>query len=200
PAQYVASLCALAKAEIEKNEPEKAISLLKRTFDYPHNLGEGKLYGAQENLQNYLLGLAYKKLNNSEKAKVYFEKASMGLSEPQSAMYYNDQPPETIFCQGLALLKLGKTDDANIRFDKLIEYANEHFDDSVKIDYFAVSLPDFLVFDEDLNRKNKVHCLFMKALGLLGKGENEKAQMIFQKAFSFDNSHFAMNFYLKMFN
>ena len=200
PSQYVASLCALAKAEIENNECEKAISFLEHTFEYPHNLGEGKLYGAQENLQNYLLGSAYEKLNNSEKATQYFEKASSGLSEPQSAMYYNDQPPETIFCQGLALLKLGKTDDANIRFDKLISYADEHINDNVKIDYFAVSLPDFLVFDEDLNKKNKVHCLFMKALGLLGKGEKETAQEVLKKAFALDNSHFAMNFYLKMFN
>lgn len=199
PSQYVASLCALAKVEIENDEPGKAVSFLKRTFEYPYNLGEGKLYGAQENLQNYLLGVASEKLNKFEEAKVYFEKASLGLSEPQSAMYYNDQPPETIFCQGLALLKLGKTDDANIRFDKLIKYANEHFDDSVQIDYFAVSLPDFLVFEDDLNKKNKVHCLFMKALGLLGKGEKERAEESFKKAAAIDNSHFAMNLYFKMF-
>lgn len=199
PSQYVASLCALAKVEIENDEPGKAVSFLKRTFEYPYNLGEGKLYGAQENLQNYLLGVASEKLNKFEEAKVYFEKASLGLSEPQSAMYYNDQPPETIFCQGLALLKLGKTDDANIRFDKLIKYANEHFDDSVQIDYFAVSLPDFLVFEDDLNKKNKVHCLFMKALGLLGKGEKERAEKSFKKAAAIDNSHFAMNLYFKMF-
>lgn len=196
PAQYVASLCALAQKE---SENEKAISLLERTFAYPHNLGEGKLYGAQENLQNYLLGLAYERLNNLEKAKEYFDKASLGLSEPQSAMYYNDQPPETIFCQGLALLKLGKTDEANSRFDKLISYADEHINDNVKIDYFAVSLPDFLVFDEDLNTKNKVHCLFMKALVLLGKGENQKAKEIFHKAFSLDNSHFASHIYHQLF-
>ncbi|MGN0534597.1 MAG: hypothetical protein ACI4IR_01185, partial [Eubacterium sp.] len=70
--------------------------------------------------------------------------------------------------------------------------------DNVKIDYFAVSLPDFLVFDEDLNRKNKIHCLFMKALGLLGKGEKEAAEEIFKKVFSLDNSHFAANVYSKI--
>lgn len=154
PAQYVAALCTLAKAEIEKNEPEKAIALLNRTFEYPHNLGEGKLYGAQENLQNYLLGLAYEKLSNSEKATEYFEKASTGLSEPQSAMYYNDQPPETIFCQGLALLKLGKTDEANIRFNKLISYADEHMNDNVKIDYFAANVYSKIAVPPNSNSLN----------------------------------------------
>ncbi|MGN0519984.1 MAG: DUF5107 domain-containing protein [Candidatus Fimenecus sp.] len=199
PAQYVAALCALAKKKIENGECETAVSLLERTFAYPRNLGEGKLYGAQENLQNYLLGIAHEKSGNLEEATKYFEKASSGLSEPQSAMFYNDQPPETIFCQGLALCKLGKTEDANLRFDKLIAYADTHRDDTVKIDYFAVSLPDFLVFDEDLNKKNRVHCLFMKALGLLGKGEKLQAENLFNEAFSLDNSHFAAHFYQALF-
>ncbi|MGN0555363.1 MAG: DUF5107 domain-containing protein [Candidatus Fimenecus sp.] len=199
PAQYVAALCALAKEKIENGEYEIAVPLLERTFAYPYNLGEGKLYGAQENLQNYLLGIAHEKSGNSEEAKKYFEKASSGLSEPQSAMFYNDQPPETIFCQGLALCKLGKTEDANLRFDKLISYADAHMNDDVKIDYFAVSLPDFLVFDEDLNKKNRVHCLFMKALGLLGKGEKIKAENLFKEAFALDNSHFAAHFYQQLF-
>lgn len=71
--------------------------------------------------------------------------------------------------------------------------------DDVKIDYFAVSLPDFLVFDEDLNKKNKVHCLFMKALGQLGKGKRENALSTFSEAFGLDNSHFASHFYNKLF-
>lgn len=139
--------------------------------------------------------MAYEKLNHAEKAAVYFEKASSGLSEPQSAMYYNDQPPETIFCQGLALIKLGKKAKADIRFDKLISYADEHINDTVKIDYFAVSLPDFLVFDEDLNKKNRVHCLFMKALGLLGKSKKTEANEKFNEIFSLDNTHFAAHLY-----
>lgn len=199
PAQYVAALCALATSAMNQGEYEKAISLLERTFAYPVNLGEGKLYGAQENLQNYLLGVAYEGLQNAEKAQAYFEKASAGLSEPQSAMYYNDQPPETIFCQGLALLKLSKADDASIRFKKLINFAETHIDDHVKIDYFAVSLPDFLVFDEDLDKKNRVHCLFMQSLGLLGMGETAKAAEMFEKAFALDNSHFAAHLYTRLF-
>ena len=200
PAQYIASLCSLAKEAIRNGEFEKAVSLLERTFSYPHNLGEGKLYGAQENLQNYLLGLAYEKLNQAEKAAAYFVKASSGLSEPQSAMYYNDQPPETIFCQGLAMLKLGKKAEADMRFDKLISYADEHINDSMKIDYFAVSLPDFLVFDEDLNKKNRVHCLFMKALGLLGKGKETDANEKFNEIFSLDKTHFAAHLFKQLFD
>lgn len=198
-AQYVFSLTAMAKQEIENGNCKRAVEMLSKTAEYPHNLGQGKLYGAQENLQNYLLGFAYEKLGDNEKATACYEKAAAGLSEPKSAMYYNDQPPETIFCQGIALLKLGREKDANERFDKLIKYADAHIDDDVKIDYFAVSLPDFLVFDEDLNKKNRVHCLFMKALGLLGKNEKERADETLNSAYALEKYHFGMNSYKTLF-
>lgn len=198
-AQYVFLLTAMAKREMDKGNDVKAIELLKKTAEYPHNLGEGKLYGAQENLQNYLLGIAYEKLNETDLAQAYFEKAAAGISEPQSAMFYYDQPPETIFCQGIALQKLGREKEAEKRFNKLIAYADEHMNDHVRIDYFAVSLPDFLVFDENLNKKNKVHCLFMKALGCLGKGESEQAADCFERAYGLEKYHFGLNSYLALF-
>ena len=169
PEQYIFSNIALGTPE--------------STFTYPEKLGEGKLYGAQENRQNYYMGL---KTDDS----AYFEKASTGLSEPASAMYYNDQPPKTIFYQGMALLKLGRENEANERFDKLIAYADEHIDDEISIDYFAVSLPDLLVFDEDLNIKNKLHCMFMKSLGLYGKGEKEKSKSLFEEALAINPNTF----------
>ena len=175
PEQYLFSNIALA---IEKDD----INYLSATFTYPHNLGEGKLYGAQENRQNYYLGCAYENMGKHDKAKDCFSKASTGISEPASAMYYNDQPPETIFYQGMALLKLGDKENADNRFSKLISYADKHMNDTVTIDYFAVSLPDLLVFEEDLNIKNKLHCLFMKALGLYGLGRKEESRLLFEKA------------------
>lgn len=199
PRQYVFALCAMAKAKIDSKEYADAIALLERTFTYPENLGEGKLFGAQENLQNLLLGIAYERSGEPAKANEYFVKASTGLSQPQSAVYYNDQPPETIFCQGLALLKLGKANEADLRFDRLIEYADQHMDDEIKIDYFAVSLPDFLVFDEDLNKQNKVHCLFMKALGLFGKKDHESASQTLGRAYALDTYHFGLNSYKTLF-
>ena len=105
-------------------------------------------------------------------------------------MYYNDQQTETIFYQGMALLKLGRVDEANMRFDKLINYADRHIDDEIRIDYFAVSLPDLLVFDEDLNLKNRLHCMFMKALGLYGKGEKEKSKSLFKEALAINPNTF----------
>ena len=183
PEQYLFSNIALA---LEKDD----LKYLLATFEYPHSLGEGKLYGAQENRQNYYLGCACEKQGKYDLAKDYFIKASSGISEPASAMYYNDQPPETIFYQGMALLYLGDKESAKSRFDKLISYADNHINDDVKIDYFAVSLPDLLVFEEDLNKKNRLHCLFMKALGLYGLGRKDESKELFETALNENSNTF----------
>ena len=47
-----------------------------------------------------------------------------------------------------------------------------------------MSLPDLLVFDEDLDKKNCLHCLFMKALGLYGKGRKAESRALFEEALS----------------
>lgn len=199
PAQYVAALCRKAAKRLEAGDAKAAIECLDNTFTYPENLGEGKLYGAQENLQNYLLGEAYRLLGEKAKAESYYKKASAGLSVPQSAVYYNDQPPESIFCQGLALRQLGEEEQACARFRSLADFADAHEHDEVQIDYFAVSLPDFLVFDADLHLQNRVHCLFMRGLGQLGLGERENAILSFSAARALDNSHAGLTLYTDLF-
>jgi hypothetical protein len=85
-----------------------------------------------------------------------------------------------IFYQGLALQKLGRDDEARTIFQRLIDYGQRHLDDVVTIDYFAVSLPDFLVFDEDLTQRNRIHCHYMMALGSIGLGKVAEAEGHFQ--------------------
>ncbi len=189
PRQYILSLTELAKQALTEGDAQKAGLLLTRALTYPENFGEGKLAGAQENNIYYYLGLAYERLGEFEKSKAAWLNASQGLDEPAGMMYYYDQPPEMIFYQGLALKKLGLPDQALSRFNKLINYGEKHIFDSVKIEYFAVSLPDLLIFDEDLDRKNRVHCLFMMGLGALGKNDPEFANRHFMEAAALDSSH-----------
>jgi hypothetical protein len=104
-------------------------------------------------------------------------------------MFYNDQPPDMIFYQGMAHLKLGETVQAHAIFQKLIDYGNAHLDDAVTIDYFAISLPNFLVFDEDLDQQNKIHCHYMMALGFTGLKENTSALAHYDAVLQMDGNH-----------
>jgi tetratricopeptide (TPR) repeat protein len=179
----------LAKKAIKANAFAEAIKFLTSTEIYPENLGEGKLYGAQENDIDYFMGIAYEKSGNYVLAEKYFKKASEGLDEPAPAMFYNDQPPEKIFYQGLAKLKLRDTVAAERKFKKLIEYGEKHINDAVKIDYFAVSLPDMQIFDDDLTQRNVNHCNFMIGLGYLGLNRKDISDSYFEKVLQNDANH-----------
>lgn len=57
------------------------------------------------------------------------------------------------------------------------------------MDYFAVSLPDFLVFEDDLQRGNWIHCRYMLGLGLLGLGDRAGAVENFNAVLAIDANH-----------
>ncbi len=188
-AQYQICRVELAKQALTRRDFEGAVRLLSECLDYPHHLGEGKLYGAQENDFHYLLGLAYEGMGNMETARKYWEEATKGPQEPAAAMYYNDAKPDKIFYQGLALYKLGREGEAHGRFYRLINYGKQHIFEKQIMDYFAVSLPDLLIWEDSLDTKNLIHCKYMLALGYLGLGDNEHAQKYLAEVEALDNNH-----------
>ncbi len=196
--QYLISLTEIAKQEITQGNYDKAIALLEQAQIYPDNLGEGKLPGAQENDIHYWLGVAYEKKSDLQQANNWWEKATQGLEEPTAAIFYNDQQPDKIFYQGLAYLKLNDFAEANKRFEKLVAYAKKHVNDHVTIDYFAVSLPDLMIWEDDLDKRNKIHCLYMQGLGLLGLDKKAEAEQTFNSVLAEEKSHSGVTIHLSL--
>lgn len=191
--QYVASLTQLARLQLESEQLTQegvnlAIAYLKQALIYPENLGEGKLAGTHDNNIHYYLGCAYDLLGDKDKAEDHYKMATWGIAEPAGIMFYNDQPADMILYQGLAHIKLNEAEMANAKFEKLITYGEDHLEDEVKIDFFAVSLPDFLIFDDDLDIKNKVHCHYLIGLGNYGLGNLKKAVEELDKAWKLNKS------------
>lgn len=75
--------------------------------------------------------------------------------------------------------ELGREEEARSRFNNLISYGEKHLYDVFKMDYFAVSLPDLQIWEDDMNKKNRIHCNYLMALGYLGLGNEEKAMRYF---------------------
>lgn len=187
-AQYKKALMGLADERIAEKDYESANEYLQSALSYPENLGEGKLFGTLDNDIYYMLGKTFEKTDFIQ-AKEYYTLAARGDSEIASAVYYNDQPPEMLFYQALAIRELGDEKAAKSRFNKLINHGLEHMDDNIQIDYFAVSLPDFLIFETDLDRKNRVSCAFLTALGYIGNGDIKAAEKYISDGLSDDVSH-----------
>ena len=70
-----------------------------------------------------------------------------------------------------------------------MKYGEAHMHDEVKIDYFAVSLPDLLIWEDDLNKKNNVDCNYLRGLGYLGLGKMSKSTQEFNKILEQDSCH-----------
>ncbi len=173
----------------DNSELHQAISLLTACLTYPHHLGEGKLQGAQDNDFYYLLGCAYHLRGAEAKARECWRLGTQGPTEPVAAMYYNDAKPDKIFYAALCYRRLGMEDKARSLFYKLINYGEKHLFDEVKMDYFAVSLPDLQIWDGDLNEKNRIHCFFMLALGYIGLSDTKRAQYYMGEVAKLDVNH-----------
>nr|WP_321295599.1 DUF5107 domain-containing protein [uncultured Sphaerochaeta sp.] len=187
--EYVLCLSNLAFQALGQGEAEKARSLLQKALVFPANLGEGKLEGQKDNDLYYLLGQAERMLGNEEQAVAYFTQAAIGSEEPANMMYYNDQPADMIYFQALARRALGDEQGAQQRLQCLVDYAQKHQDDHITIDYFAVSLPDLQIFEDDLDRSNQANCFYLLGLGWYGLGKQEEGKTALQKALALVPCH-----------
>ncbi len=188
-AQYKFSLIQMAKAHIAKGEADAALELLEKTLTYPHNLGEGKLFNVPDNQAYYLMGKAYQLKGEQDKAVEAFKIAASGDTEPSAVLYYNDQPSDFIYYQGLAHRELGNEHGAKKAFYKLIAYGELHIFDEVGYDFFAVSLPEIEVFADDIALRNTQYCRYLRGLGHLGIGETAKANALFDEVLDRQREH-----------
>ncbi|MBC7827089.1 MAG: DUF5107 domain-containing protein [Chitinophagaceae bacterium] len=189
--QYLICHLELAKQAIDQGHYDEAIRLLDEAENYPYNLGEGKLTGTQENDIHYWKGLAYEMSDQQDLAICYYKLATGGISEPVQAIFYNDAQPDKIFYQGLAWIKLNGRSKGLQIFQRLTDFGQARLYDEISIDYFAVSLPDLLVFDADLNLRNRIHCLYVMGLGNMGFGNShsEQAEKLFDEVLVLDKNH-----------
>lgn len=68
----------------------------------------------------------------------------------------------------------------------MINYGQKHINDNKKLDYFAISLPDLLIREEDLKIPNQIHCEYLIGLGEMGFSNNEEAMTAFSKVLGHD--------------
>ena len=108
-----------------------------------------------------------------------FLRAASGPQEPGRVLYYNDQPSDFIYYQGLAQRAMGNEAAARKAFHKLLTYGETHLFDAVAYDFFAVSLPEIEVFADDIALRNRQYCNYLRALGCAGLGRTSEAAELF---------------------
>lgn len=117
------------------------------------------------------MGKCFKALGNAEKAKEYFTLAAAGSCIPAPVRYYNDQPSDYIYYQGLAFYELGDIKNAENAFNQLIAFGKNHITDKIEYDFFAVSMPELEVYQDDIQKRNDDYCRYLIELGNKGLEE-----------------------------
>ena len=169
--EYKTALFSLAEKALEEGDAEKAEAYASMTLSYPPNLGEGKLDNVPDNRAWYVMGCARRMEKDEEGARACFEKAAEGSQTPEPVRYYNDQPSDYIYYQGLAWAALGDREKAKKSFHQLISFGQRHIFDRVEYDFFAVSMPELEVYQDDIQKRSDDYCRRLMALGSRGLKE-----------------------------
>lgn len=185
--QYVWAHIILGGELLESGHAAKALDHFQSARRYPESLGEGKHPLTPENHLDYLEGRAQAALGNVAAAKIAFGRAAESRGGCSVMTYY----------QGLALRELGEEAPADKRFRELSEFAARQMQTEAKVDYFATSLPNFLLFEDDLEKRNRVECLFLAGLASLGLGETDGAGKAFREALALDPNHLGAQYQLR---
>ncbi len=172
--EYKAARLQLGQQALAAGRPAEAYEHFQHAMDAPPNLGE-----AWHPLQaradvNYWLGRALRALGRESEAVRCFE-AGAAESGDFSEMAVTAHSPLSYF-RGLALRELGREEDARRVFAGLRAHGRAGIGRPAQIDYFATSLPNLLVFEEDLQARRDAGHHLLAALGAHGLGLRDEAR------------------------
>ena len=171
--QFTAAHLTLGRRALDAADPETALRHFTGAMDTPESLGEAyHLLQAKADV-NYWIGKALKALGREDEARESFT-LSANEAGDFSEMAVIAHSPLSYF-RGLSLRELGREDEAMALFRSLKAFAESKLGEPAKIDYFATSLPDLLVFDEDLQARRDAENHHLITLALRGCSGSDAA-------------------------
>ncbi len=178
-AQYVHAHRALGLAALAAERPAEALKHFEAARIYPVNLGEGKHLLTLEQDLDYFAAIAAEKLGDAALARRYWTAAVAPLATIGVHSYF----------QALAHRALGNETTAREVLASLAEFAEKLGKTEPKIDYFATSLPNLLLFEDDLVKRNRVEALLLHALASDGTGDAAAAVQQLDRVLEQDPNH-----------
>lgn len=186
-AQHVRSHVALGREALAGARANEAFAHFEEALNSPPNLGEAKHLLANQSNVYFWLGVAASALDDSEAAEAWWTKAarSVGDFQQMSVTPYS----ELTYYNAMALEKLGKNVEAEQLLTELQQYANKLMQREPKIDYFATSLPSMLLFNDNLQQRNRLTALFLQAQAAAGLGDVDQASRLLDEVLAADPNH-----------
>jgi tetratricopeptide (TPR) repeat protein len=153
--QFTSAHLLLGQQALKENDPARALDHFTRAMDTPDSLGE-KYHPLQAKADvTYWQGKALHALGKPDEAREKWKAAASESGDFQS-MAVTEFSPLTLY-KALSLHELGRTDEARDVLSAMKSYAESKRAIPAIIDYFATSLPNLLVFDEDPESAKHTH-------------------------------------------
>ena len=187
--EYVRAHLRLGQAALADKRPEEARRHLEAAMHYPENLGEGRHLLAPEHDLHYHLALACEALGDSDRARRELTLAADPRPSQQPPMVPVPLFSEASYWRALALRRQGDTAAAKQLLEDLRAAAQRQAATEVRIDFFATSLPAFLLFEDDLARRNRAQSRYLEGLAHLGLGSVDLARAAFDDVVGLDPNH-----------
>jgi tetratricopeptide (TPR) repeat protein len=185
--QHVRTHLALGRNALTQNNPQEAQKLFEAALACPWNLGEARHLLANESDIYYWLGVASDAAGDPASAHQWWERAARQHGDFQE-MHVKSYSEMTYY-NALALKRLNRKTEAEALLRSLLAYAESLAQQPAKIDYFAMSLPTMLLFEDDLLKRQKITATFLQAQAWLGFGDAEKAQRLLSEVLESDRNH-----------
>jgi tetratricopeptide (TPR) repeat protein len=185
--QWIRSHLALGRTRLAAGKNVSARDYFAAALSAPLNLGEAKHLLANQSDIRYWLGCALMAIGEAKSAVANWLAAATfkGDFQEMSVRAFS----ETTYCSALAWEQLGQKAKAKKLFRDLLAYAQKLQKSHAKIDYFATSLPTMLLFDDDLQARQKTTALFLQAQARLGLGQKAQARKLLTTVLQRDPNH-----------
>lgn len=184
--QFTRSHLLLGREALAGGDAVKALLHFERAMDTPDNLGEAyHLLQAKADV-NFWRGAALKAQGRDDEANACF-RASADEVGDFAEMVVTEHSPLSYY-RGLSLRAMGMEDEAEALFDSLKRYAQGKLGETAKIDYFATSLPNLLVFDECLQQRRDAENQLLLALACHGLGDVDGARAALDAVMRFNRA------------
>ncbi len=184
--QYTSARLMLGRKALETGDAAAALEHFSLSMDTPLNLGEAYHPLQAKADVNYWTGRALRDLGRSKEAEAHF-KMSAAEAGDFSEMAVTAHSPLSYY-RGLSLRELDRESEACALFEDLQRFAQTSLSEVACIDYFATSLPNLLVFDEDLQARRDAENHLLLALAHHGLGKISAAVRHLKEAASFNHA------------
>jgi len=184
--QFTAAHLALGRRALDAGDPDSALRHFTDAMATPQSLGEAYHPLQAKADVNYWIGKAMKASGRKEEARDHFDLSASEAGDFSDSAVTAHSPLS--YFRGLSLRELGREDDAAALFRSLAKFAQDKLKEPAKVDYFATSLPDLLVFDEDLQSRRDSENHLLLALAHHGLGDADAARVALEKTHAFTHA------------